>query len=71
MFFSDDGSTSVEVAIKMVFQFWHNQSIDKKRIVALEGAYHGDTFGAMSISQRGYFNAPFEHLFFECDIIQS
>ena len=53
----------------MVFQFWHNQSIDKKRIVALEGAYHGDTFGAMSISQRGYFNAPFEHLFFEVDYL--
>ena len=69
VFFSDDGSTSVEVAIKMVFQFWHNQSIDKKRIVALEGAYHGDTFGAMSISQRGYFNAPFEHLFFEVDYL--
>jgi adenosylmethionine-8-amino-7-oxononanoate aminotransferase len=69
VFFSDDGSTSVEVAIKMVFQYWHNQSIDKKRIVALEGAYHGDTFGAMSISQRGYFNAPFEHLFFEVDYL--
>ncbi len=69
VFFSDDGSTAVEVALKMVFQFWHNQGKSKKRIVALEGAYHGDTFGAMSIGQRGYFNEPFEHFFFEVDFL--
>jgi len=69
VFFSDDGSTAVEVALKMVFQFWHNQNIPKKRIVALEGAYHGDTFGAMSIGQRGYFNEPFEHFFFDVDFL--
>lgn len=69
VFFSDNGSTSVEVAIKMVYQYWHNKGIEKKRFLALEGAYHGDTFGAMSVGQRGYFNAPFEHLFFEVDFI--
>jgi adenosylmethionine-8-amino-7-oxononanoate aminotransferase len=69
VFFSDDGSTAVEVALKMSFQYWHNKGIDKKRILALDGAYHGDTFGAMSISQRGYFNAPFEHLFFDVDYL--
>ncbi len=70
VFFSDDGSTAVEVALKMVFQFWHNQGKPKRRIVALEGAYHGDTFGAMSIGQRGYFNQPFEHLFFDVDFLE-
>jgi adenosylmethionine-8-amino-7-oxononanoate aminotransferase len=69
VFFSDDGSTAVEVAVKMAFQYWFNQNQSKKRILALEGAYHGDTFGAMSISQRGYFNEPFEHLFFSVDYL--
>jgi adenosylmethionine-8-amino-7-oxononanoate aminotransferase len=69
VFFSDDGSTAVEVALKMVFQFWFNQGKPKRRIVALDGAYHGDTFGAMSIGQRGYFNEPFEHLFFDVDFL--
>lgn len=69
VFFSDDGSTAIEVALKMVFQFWHNQDRPKQRIVAIDGAYHGDTFGAMSVSQRGVFNEPFEHLFFEVDFL--
>ena len=68
-FFSDDGSTAIEVALKMVFQYWHNKNQPKVRIMALEGAYHGDTFGAMSIGQRGYFNKPFEHLFFDVDYL--
>ncbi len=69
VFFSDNGSTSVEVGIKMIYQYWHNKGIDKKRFLAIEGAYHGDTFGAMSVGQRGYFNKPFEHLFFDVDFI--
>lgn len=69
VFFSDNGSTAVEVALKMTIQFWHNKKIKKHRILALEGAYHGDTFGAMSLGQRGYFNKPFEHLFFETDFL--
>lgn len=69
VFFSDDGSTAVEVALKMAFQFWHNQGKPRKRIVALEGAYHGDTFGAMSVGQRGYFNEPFESFFFDVDFL--
>ncbi len=70
VFFSDNGSTAIEVALKMVFQYWHNQHQPKKRILALDGAYHGDTFGAMSIGQRGYFNAPFEHFFFNVDQLE-
>lgn len=69
VFFSDDGSTAVEVALKMAFQYWFNKDVPRKRILAIEGAYHGDTFGAMSISQRGYFNEPFEHLFFSVDYL--
>lgn len=69
VFFSDNGSTAVEVALKMVFQYWFNLNQPKKRILAMEGAYHGDTFGAMSVGQRGYFNEPFEHFFFNVDFI--
>lgn len=69
VFFSDDGSTAVEVALKMVFQYWYNRQKPRKRIIALEGAYHGDTFGAMAVGQRGYFNEPFEHFFFDVDYI--
>lgn len=69
VFFSDDGSTAVEVALKMAFQYWFNKNQPKKRILALEGAYHGDTFGAMAIGQRGFFNRPFEHFFFEVDFL--
>lgn len=68
-FFSDDGSTAIEVALKMVFQYWHNKNQPKVKMMAMEGAYHGDTFGAMSIGQRGYFNKPFEHLFFDVDFM--
>lgn len=69
VFFSDNGSTAVEVGIKMVYQYWYNKGETKRRFLAIEGAYHGDTFGAMSVGQRGYFNKPFEHLFFDVDFI--
>jgi adenosylmethionine-8-amino-7-oxononanoate aminotransferase len=69
VFFSDDGSTAVEVALKMAFQFWHNKNCPKTRVLALEGAYHGDTFGAMSVGQRDYFNRPFEKFFFDVDYL--
>ncbi len=69
VFFSDDGSTAVEVALKMAFQYFHNKGESRKRVLALDGAYHGDTFGAMSIGQRGYFNEPFEHFFFNVDFL--
>ncbi len=66
LFFSDDGSTSVEVALKMAIQYWHNQNItNKTTIIAFENAYHGDTFGAMSIAERNAFNAAFNPFLFE------
>jgi adenosylmethionine---8-amino-7-oxononanoate aminotransferase len=69
VFFSDNGSTAVEIALKMVIQYWHNKGTAKRRFLAMHGSYHGDTFGAMSVGQRGYFNAPFEPLFFDADYI--
>ena len=69
VFFSDNGSTAVEVALKMALQYWHNKKEPKSRILALEGSYHGDTFGAMAVSQRGVFFEAFEHLLFNVDFI--
>ena len=65
VFFSDDGSTSCEVALKMALQYWHNKGIKKTKIIALQGAYHGDTFGAMSVGDRNPFNAPFAEKLFD------
>jgi adenosylmethionine-8-amino-7-oxononanoate aminotransferase len=70
VFFSDDGSTSVEVAIKMALQYWVNLDIKHKtKLVAFENAYHGDTFGAMSAGARGPFNAAFHNYLFEVEHI--
>src|SRR3984957_6968800 len=61
VFFSDDGSTAVEVALKLALQYWKNCGRPgKRRIVALENAYHGDTAGAMSVSDDSPFTAAFE-----------
>ncbi|HSY83282.1 MAG TPA: adenosylmethionine--8-amino-7-oxononanoate transaminase [Gemmatimonadaceae bacterium] len=65
VFFSDNGSTAVEVAIKIALQYWQNRGQPRARIAALEHAYHGDTFGAMSASARGLFTEPFGSQLFE------
>jgi adenosylmethionine---8-amino-7-oxononanoate aminotransferase len=65
VFFSDSGSTAVEVALKMALGFWRHQGEQRHRILALEGAYHGDTIGGMSVGERGVFNAPYDPLLFE------
>jgi adenosylmethionine-8-amino-7-oxononanoate aminotransferase len=63
VFFSDDGSTAVEVALKLALQYWKNCGRpEKRRVVALEHAYHGDTVGAMSVSDDSPFTAAFEAL---------
>ena len=64
-FYSDSGSTSVEVAIKMAVGCWHNRAAPRHRIIAMEHAYHGDMFGAMSVGQRGVFNAAYDPMLFE------
>ena len=57
------------MGLKVAFQYFHNQDKQRKKVVALNGAFHGDTFGAMSVGQRGYFNAPFESFFFDVDYL--
>ncbi len=70
IFFSDNGSTAVEVGIKMAIQYWVNRGVTTKRkIVALEGAYHGDTFGAMAVGERGEFTKPFASFLFDVEFI--
>ena len=66
VFYSDSGSTAVEVALKMALGFWKNQNIPRSRIIALEHAYHGDTLGTMSAGARGVFNAAYAPLLFDC-----
>jgi len=65
VFYSDNGSTAVEVALKMALQYWHNQNIPKTKIIAFQDSYHGDTFGAMSVSSRSVFTQPFQSYLFE------
>lgn len=64
VFFSDNGSTAVEIALKMAIQFWSNTGSPKKNIIAFENAYHGDTFGAMSLSESDAFTKPFQPYLF-------
>ena len=65
LFFSDNGSTAVEVALKIAWQWWHNRGEPRSQLVAFAGAYHGDTFGAMAVGERSMFSAPFEPLLFD------
>jgi adenosylmethionine-8-amino-7-oxononanoate aminotransferase len=65
VFFSDSGSTAVEVALKMAVGCWHNRGHPRRGVIALEHAYHGDMFGAMSVGQRGLFNAAYEEMLFD------
>jgi len=65
VFYSDSGSTSVEVAIKMALGYWRNRGELRTRVVALEHGYHGDTIGAMSAGARSPFSAPYEPLLFD------
>jgi adenosylmethionine-8-amino-7-oxononanoate aminotransferase len=65
VFYSDNGSTAVEVAMKIAIQYWQIRGEHRRLILALDNAYHGDTFGAMSVSARGLFTAPFAEQLFE------
>ena len=74
LFFSDNGSTAVEVALKMAWQWWRNQDggadggnpgVERRQLIAFGGAYHGDTFGAMAVGDRSLFTAAYEPLLFK------
>ena len=69
VFFSDNGSTANEVALKMCIQYWANKGENKDQFIALAGDYHGDTFGSMSLTSRGGFNEPFEKFMFDVSFV--
>lgn len=72
IFYSDNGSTSTEVALKMAVQYWWNQGQQqRKKILAFRNSYHGDTFGAMSVSDRSVFTLAFHDLLFEVIFIDT
>ena len=72
VFFSDNGSTSTEVAIKMAIQYFYNNGQERRnRIIALKGSYHGDTVGAMSTSNSSVFQAAFKRILFPVNFVSS
>ena len=65
-FFSDNGSTAIEVALKMAIQYFRREDMTRKvKVIALDGSYHGDTFGAMAAAERSVFTDPWDDMFFE------
>ena len=62
VFFSDNGSTSVEIAMKVAIQYWYNKGKKKNKFMAFDGGYHGDTFGAMSVGFSSGFYEPFKEI---------
>ena len=65
VFYSDSGSTAVEVALKMALGYWKNRGVNRTRVIAMNHAYHGDTVGTMSAGARGVFNAAYTPLLFD------
>ena len=65
VFYSDSGSTAVEVALKMALGYWANRGEPRHRIVVMQHSYHGDTFGGMSVGERGVFTKAYQSLLFD------
>lgn len=70
VFYSDNGSTAVETALKIALQYWHNQNIPKTKVVCLKNSFHGETFGAMSVAGRNHYNRPFWNYLFDVEQIE-
>ena len=66
VFYSDNGSSAMEVSVKMAIQYWKNLGEDRTRIMSLQNGYHGDTFGAMSIGYSAEFFSRYREKLFEC-----
>lgn len=72
VFYSDNGSTATEVALKMSIQYWWNRGESKRKtILAFKNAYHGDTFGAMAVSERSVFTLAFHDWLFEVHFLDT
>lgn len=70
VFYSDNGSTAVEVALKLSYQYWRNLGEERTSFICFDGAYHGDTLGAMSVGERGNFFADtFNDLLFDVEVL--
>ncbi|WP_432432818.1 adenosylmethionine--8-amino-7-oxononanoate transaminase [Cohnella rhizoplanae] len=70
VFYSDSGATGVEIAIKMAFQYWHNQGIrDKRTFITMNQAYHGDTIGAVSVGAIPLYHEVFRPMLFPSHVI--
>lgn len=69
VYYSDNGSTSVEVALKMALQYWHRHAPKKNKVISFHRAYHGDSFGAMAASGKSEFHRPFWPFLFEVEKI--
>ncbi len=69
-FFSDNGSTAIEIALKMTYQYWQNKGDDNRTLfITMDGNYHGDTVGTMSLGKSCGFYTPFERLMFKVENI--
>lgn len=64
-FYSDDGSTAVEIALKMAYQYWQHMGLAKTKFIHLENSYHGDTIGAVSVGGMGLFHKAYKNLLFD------
>src|SRR5205807_1094700 len=70
VFFSDNGSTAMEVAVKMAYQYWQNLGQkERNRFIGFQNGYHGDTIGAMSAGSTSAFWGAFKPLMFEIDVV--
>ena len=68
-FFSDSGSTCVEVALKMALGYWAHRGDNRHRIIVMQHSYHGDTIGTMSVGERGVYNAAYAPLLFDVGLV--